>query len=164
MSQTTARLRREAAKVDVARELSRARVAADLDQSEVADACGVPRQVPSVWESKEGAKSPLVADLHLMPAPVAVALVRQAALVHGHDVAPVTDAGVDASSLESLHTLLKSCSEVQVRHSAALIDGMVDAQEAADIERLAQAASDALAALARSARGIRLKPVKGGAL
>jgi len=164
MTQTTARLRREAAKIDVARELSRARVAADVDQSELADACGVPRQVPSVWESKDGAKSPLVADLHLMPAPVAIALVRQAALKHGHDVSPVTDAGMDASSLASLHELLRSCSEVQVRHSAALLDGTVDAQEACDIERLAQAASDALAALARSARSIRLRAVKGGGL
>jgi transcriptional regulator with XRE-family HTH domain len=153
MDRTTARVRREEAKIHVARELSRARVAADIDQSELAESCGVPRQVPSIWESKDGSKSPLVADLHLMPTPVALALIRDAAIAHGHTI--VSEQADETITVSTLAPLLKDVHEATHELAVGIADGALDAAELDRIERESMQAAERLTRLANTARKLR---------
>lgn len=122
MSKIPAKAAREMAKDAVRRTLSKASSDNDVDQKEISDACGVPAPTVCVWMQRDGAKSPLAADLHNMPKVVAVPLLRDAAQKHGYDLTPSHDAGVDLESVGDLHDVLRECNDVGMRWMSGLAE------------------------------------------
>lgn len=152
MEKTPAKLARGLAREEVRRELGKAAAEADVDQTEIAHAVGRPVQHINLWLQRDNDKTPSVADLHVMQQPVALALIRQAALKHGYDLAPTHAADIDLHSIAALHNVLRECTEVQLRWSEALADGQLSQSELADIAREAREAATALGRLEASAR------------
>lgn len=147
---TPARVAREMARLNVARELAKSRVNAGIDQQDVADACGVNRSVPARWESKHSDKTISVADACLLPREMGVAMARHLAAQHGQSI-------VAAEHDETIHvgTL---CAVMRELHEAteALAAGIADGSlETAELERIEREANDGVAELMRLANTAR---------
>jgi hypothetical protein len=141
---TTARQRREAARAELSRELTRALARHDVTQLELARETGAAGSVVQRWTEPELRETPSIADLRHMPREVAVDLCRWALEPHEHIPAPTHHHETIADDLKHLSELVQDTSELCVHFSRALADGHISPDEAV---RGIELAGDAIATI-----------------
>lgn len=130
---STARIRREAAKVDIGRRLLSAMLQCGIGPAELGRWCGVSTTLVTKWLDPDCRESPTLADIEQMPRRLALLLLRDSLeALHVEVSDRITPENV-GDHLGHLHTILRECGEVGSKYAAALSDGVLDAEEAHEL-------------------------------
>lgn len=161
-------LARTEAKTRAARWFARALATTGSTQTAVAAACSVARSKAHRWSDPDAGEVPTLADLQLMPREVAVELLQEIADELGLALVQLPASGPRSADLEAGAAALESSASVCVSWARASADGVIDAQEGAEVDEKASIAIAGLLVireLARAAMRGRVVPLRrtGGA-
>lgn len=146
-------LARTEAKTRAARFFARALAVTGSTQTAVAAACSVARSKAHRWSDPDAGEVPTLADLQLMPREVAVELLQDLADELGLALVQLPESGPRRGDLEAGATALESSAAACVSWARASADGVIDAQEGAEVEEKASTAIAGLLVIRELARG-----------
>lgn len=145
-------LARTEAKTRAARWFARALALTGSTQTAVAAACSVARSKAHRWSDPDAGEVPTIADLQLMPREVAVELLQELADELGLALVQLPESGPRRGDLEAGATALESSAAACVSWARASADGVIDAQEGAEVEEKASTAIAGLLVIRELAR------------
>lgn len=145
-------LARSEAKTRAARWFARALATTGSTQTAVAAACSVARSKAHRWSDPDAGEVPTIADLQLMPREVAVELLQELADELGLALVQLPESGPRRGDLEAGATALESSAAACVSWARASADGVIDAQEGAEVEEKASTAIAGLLVIRELAR------------
>lgn len=156
-------LARTEAKTRAARWFAKALATTGSTQTAVAAECSVARSKAHRWSDPDAGEVPTIADLQLMPREVAVELLQELADELGLALVQLPESGPRSGDLEAGAAALESSASVCVSWARASADGVIDAQEGAEVEAKASTAIAGLLVireLARAAMRGRVVPLR----
>lgn len=127
--QATPRERRAVSRADLARVLRRSLDRHDVTQGQVADSVGIAASKVGRWCDPTAAERPTIADVTLMPRPIAITLLRWAAEAHGVEVVDAIAVETVSDHLRHLYTCIREGADVTSTYASAIADGQIDATE-----------------------------------
>ena len=139
--------------ISAARFFARALAVTGSTQTAVAAAGEVARSKAHRWSDPDAGEVPTIADLQLMPREVALELLRELAdELGGVALVQLPESGPRRGDLEAGATALESSAAACVSWARASADGVIDAQEGAEVEAKASTAIAGLLVIRELAR------------